>query len=517
MNSVTCYGGVGEIGGNKILLELDDSSIFLDFGLNFGKEKRFFEEYLQPRTESKLHDLLSLDLLPGLDGIYRGDAMCPEGFERLEDNPSEPLWECELQSYENAVSNGDWHPDAVFISHAHMDHCGYVPFLGDVSLICSPATRTLMESITEIGNLFGFDGELVKMRGRCVDTYSRGYFPGAAKIKKEDEASRMMIELEHGDRTSVGPDRVTLEAIEVGHSVPGALAGLVESEEKQVVYTGDLRFHGRTRTGIVSELGGLRPDVMLCEGTRIDEDQPDDEEQVEKELVEVFSDARGLAMVGFAWKDLERYETVKDAAEKAGRTPVFDPRLAYLKARLDRSLYEEGATAFVERSGSMLYSPGDYTRSKHKAGEIPVSEWDSRAGIKDTTHLEKGVTAKDIRESPEEYVLHLDYYRFKNLIDLDPLKGSIYVRAQSEPFNIEMELSEKRLKNWLRHFEINEEENYEPIQIHASGHACGREIQEMVDAIKPKKLIPIHTQNPDAFENEHGEVIKPKMGKTIEF
>jgi len=64
LNSITCYGGVNTIGGNKVLLELADSSIFLDFGLNFGEEGKFFEEYLQPRSNSKFHDLLKLDFYP---------------------------------------------------------------------------------------------------------------------------------------------------------------------------------------------------------------------------------------------------------------------------------------------------------------------------------------------------------------------------------------------------------------------------------------------------------------------
>lgn len=31
------YGGVNEIGGNKILLEDKDAKIFLDFGMSFGQ------------------------------------------------------------------------------------------------------------------------------------------------------------------------------------------------------------------------------------------------------------------------------------------------------------------------------------------------------------------------------------------------------------------------------------------------------------------------------------------------
>ncbi|MFW6117692.1 MAG: MBL fold metallo-hydrolase, partial [Thermoproteota archaeon] len=69
-----------------------------------------------------------------------------------------------------------------------------------------------------------------------------------------------------------------------------------------------------------------------------------------------------------------------------------------------------------------------------------------------TIHLEEGVAAPELREDASGYVLQLDYYRFKNLVDIRPTEGSVFVRAHTEPFNTEMELSEERLINWLRHF-----------------------------------------------------------------
>jgi len=35
---------------------------------------------------------------------------------------------------------------------------------------------------------------------------------------------------------------------------------------------------------------------------------------------------------------------------------------------------------------------------------------------------------------------------------------------------------------------------------HVSGHASGRELEELISKIAPKTLIPIHTQNHRAFE-----------------
>jgi ribonuclease J len=504
--SLTAYGGATEIGGNKFLLKLDGSSLFLDFGLSFKAEGCFFEEFLRPRSKTKLHDLLKLSLLPSVDGIYRKDALTPEGIEELDNGDVKPLWETGLQSYEEAQEKEEWTPDALFLSHAHADHCGYIPLLGDIPMVCTDRTETIMEAVGNIANKKGFDDELVRKKERYVSRYKRGYFPGAATMRTKKSDERTINTLKHKESMKLGQD-VELTLFEVGHSIPGSASCLVESEKNQVVYTGDLRFHGRSGYNLSDELAGLKPDLMLCEGTRIEDEEPDDEEEVEEELAREFEETDGLAIVGFAWKDLDRYETVKKAAESSGRIPVFDPRLAYLKARLENSVYDEDAKVFVERKKSMLYSPGDYTRNKCVAGEMPVTKWDSNNGIKDTTHLEKGVTAPELREDASNYVLHMDYYRIKNLIDIDPPDGSVFVRAHSEPFNIEMEITENRLKNWLEHFGINEENDHKPIQIHASGHASGPEILQMIEKIQPKQLVPIHTNKPELFAKKAADIV----------
>ena len=41
MTSLTFYGGVNEIGGNKILLEDKDAKVFLDFGMSFGQANKY--------------------------------------------------------------------------------------------------------------------------------------------------------------------------------------------------------------------------------------------------------------------------------------------------------------------------------------------------------------------------------------------------------------------------------------------------------------------------------------------
>ena len=68
--TLTFYGGVNEIGGNKILLEDRHTRVFLDFGLSFVGEAQYFSDYLKPRSVNGAGDYLEFDLLPKLEGLY---------------------------------------------------------------------------------------------------------------------------------------------------------------------------------------------------------------------------------------------------------------------------------------------------------------------------------------------------------------------------------------------------------------------------------------------------------------
>jgi len=69
MPSLTFYGGVNEIGGNKILFEAGGTKIFLDFGMSFKIANQYFAEFLQPRKCTALTDFFDLGLLPDVKGI----------------------------------------------------------------------------------------------------------------------------------------------------------------------------------------------------------------------------------------------------------------------------------------------------------------------------------------------------------------------------------------------------------------------------------------------------------------
>jgi ribonuclease J len=127
---ITVYDGAGCIGGNKIYLDNGEDGVFLDFGKNFGKYSRFYEEFLKNRSTRGLHDLLTLRLIPDLD-IYRPDLVTPDapvsGFPRL------PV-------------------AAVLLSHAHLDHCGNIGLLRrEIPVFSTPASAAILKGYQDTG------------------------------------------------------------------------------------------------------------------------------------------------------------------------------------------------------------------------------------------------------------------------------------------------------------------------------------------------------------------------------
>jgi ribonuclease J len=65
MVRLTFYGGVNEIGGNKILIEDKGTRVILDFGMSYSDRRKFF---IDPTLSSgDERDLLEFGILPAID------------------------------------------------------------------------------------------------------------------------------------------------------------------------------------------------------------------------------------------------------------------------------------------------------------------------------------------------------------------------------------------------------------------------------------------------------------------
>ena len=145
-----------------------------------------------------------------------------------------------------------------------------------------------------------------------------------------------------------------------------------------------------------------------------------------------------------------------------------------------------------------------------------------------THHLKNGVRAYDIRKESEKYVLMFSFWDMNELFDLSYVDGKMhgakFIKAACEPFCDEMEIDERKMMAWLDHFGIDYDVDEEDEQFfkrsHVSGHASRPELLELIRSLRPKRLVPIHTEHPEIFEEELKdtdiEVVIPEVGKPID-
>ena len=551
MVNLTFYGGVNEIGGNKILVEHEGSRIMLDFGTRMGFASEFLSDFLDIRSNTELKDKLTIGLLPKIPGIYRSDLIKADGANELTNNqysrilaPDSELFTIPgLVTYENYYrEHGCGYLDAILLSHAHLDHTGDIGFLHpDIPLYCSATTKILVEAIDQVTT---FKSEAIFSKDSRVGYTKTGAVPGSPKIEHKTPLVRDCKTLADGETTKIGDFQATL--VEVDHSVPGAASYVLESKNEKppfrILYTGDIRFHGTRGTTIEDYVNavGDNIEILLLEGTRIDSESKLVEEEVKERLTKEIKETHGLVLIDFSWKDTTRYETIREAAEAAGRTFVINARLAYILNNLGQTPLPASVRVFLKRKVSCLYSPADYSSYKHEFGySVERDSW-----VLDASHYDNGIIAQDIKANPGKYVLMLSFYDLGQLFDLanddGKIPGSRFIKAVCEPFCDEMELDEERFINWLDAFGIDYTLGETPVPMecnypgceklrkriertHVSGHASRTELEELIEKIEPRVLIPIHTMNPTVFIdivkelNKDIEVIIPEYERRYSF
>lgn len=465
LTSLKFYGGVNEIGGTRILVEDKDTKIFLDFGMSFSKCAKYFEEYMKPRYScTGMKDLLSLKLLHYMPGVYRKDLLRLIGKEPH----SEPSI------------------DEVLLSHIHQDHSAYISLLdGRIPVSCSEITRRYAKAVLEAGTR-SLETEVYNFKERPLIDYKTPPILRIFNIRETEKPFQI--------------GSMEIKPFAVDHSIPGAMAYIIHTSDKTIAYTGDLRLHGirgDLTQKFIDEAAKEDVDILLCEGTRIDESESQSEEYVQKNADRVISQCKQLVVADFAYKNLDRFLVFYKVAKENDRKIMISQRHAYLLNELQNvpelrnnipSIDDENLLIYIDRRRTGLFRKSDYRKSLQKFLDMP-----------------NAVTPDWVRENQGNVVACFTFFDMNELIDIDPKPGSIYVHSTCEPFNEEMIIDQKRLDNWIDNFKLAKH------HFHASGHASGTDLQKIIQTIKPKELIPIHTEKPELYKKMHENVKMPKL------
>ena len=280
--TLTFYGGVDEIGGNKILLQDRGTRVFFDFGMSFAMKKQFYSPpFLSPKSEKSLQEL---GILPKISGVYKFDRSPPE-------------------------------VDAVFLSHGHLDHSAYLSFIKrEIPVYCGETTQIILQALSEVRR--------ADLEFRVSDIEFRAF--------------------RTGKKISVG--NLEIEPFHVDHSVPGAYGFVIHTSNGAVVYTGDFRDHGakpEMTRDFVENARKSEPTAIVTEATNMTGATVSSETEVESKLGSVVAGADGIVLAEFSYSDVDRLNSFFHIAKKNHRCLAISLKQAYL---LDALRKDKGLT-----------------------------------------------------------------------------------------------------------------------------------------------------------------------------
>jgi KH/beta-lactamase-domain protein len=443
---ITALGGFMEVGRSAILLETSNSKILLDFGLN-------------PGVNTPPHMYPRLDML----------GISPEEI------------------------------DAVVVTHAHVDHCGLIPFLFkygyDGPVYATEATRDLMA-------LLQLD---------ILDVARREGNPLPFTQKEVQKMVLHTIPLKYGETTDIASD-VKITLYNAGHILGSAIVHIYISgfggSAYNILYTGDIKYQ-RTRLLERADTEIPRVDAIIMESTYGATDLPPRDEAEEK-LIEIVR------------KTIERKGKVLIPTLSVGRAQeiMLILRTAMMEKKLEEiPVYIEGMidevtaihTAYPEllsretfalfKGGENPFSYHTFKRVEDRRARADIVEAQESSIIMATSGMLTGGPAveyfKMMAGDPRNTLIFVNYQ----------VKGTLGRRIKDGEREIQLPEEDGRITTVKVNMEVQSVEGF-------SGHSDRRQLIRFLESLPtpPKKIILNHGE-PNAIASLASEIKRSKDGR----
>ncbi|MEM1610511.1 MAG: beta-CASP ribonuclease aCPSF1 [Sulfolobales archaeon] len=443
---ITALGGFMEVGRSAILLETANSKILLDFGLNPGVNT---PPNMYPR----------LDML----------GISPEEI------------------------------DAVVVTHAHVDHCGLIPFLFkygyDGPVYATEATRDLMA-------LLQLD---------ILDVARREGNPLPFTQKEVQKMVLHTIPLKYGETTDIASD-VKITLYNAGHILGSAMVHIYISgfggSAYNILYTGDIKYQ-RTRLLERADTEIPRVDAIIMESTYGATDLPPREEAEEKliEIVRKTIERRGKVLIPTL--SVGRAQEIMLIL----RTAMMEKKLEEIPVYIEGMIDEVTAihTAYPEllsretfslfKGGENPFSYHTFKRVEDRRARADIVEAQESSIIMATSGMLTGGPAveyfKMMAGDPRNTLVFVNYQ----------VKGTLGRRIKDGEREIQLPEEDGRITTVKVNMEVQSVEGF-------SGHSDRRQLLRFLENLPtpPKKIILNHGE-PNAIASLANEIRRSKDGR----
>jgi ribonuclease J len=339
---------------------------------------------------------------------------------------------------------------AVYISHFHLDHVGLLSAIPPGVNIKVPSTEILEKTLSS----------WYRSSGSWL-----AYIPLDYAAKVEEVQPR--VEDENG-----------VIAIPVSHSCYPAYSFLYRGSDAVLFYSGDLRVEPLTNIHghldllqSIDSLGLDSVDVALIEGTNFSTDHMLMTPTIFREHVSLSLKEYDFVSISIDPLDLEAFMAILDSS----------------------ILMERGLVIGSER---LLWMVEELEKIGSKALENMYIVEELEAPT--TVGLEETSLTRDVLKRPQEYTVIIEpvgllkiLRRLKVWGEAPDLAGSVLVLTDPEPRESIKEVEEEALRAWLRIFGV------QTYRVRFSGHYLPHQFPYIIERVKPRELIPIHTEEPN--------------------